>query len=163
MAGVLGGTAGCETGGQGPNVELFTSLSDFNNFLEGIGMAPVVGTGGVLTIGGITIGWGEIGAGVATLASPEVVISIAAIAGAVALYNYYEAVQSRRLYNAIAYCSVHQDGTPDHASAGTVTGQGQGTSAALAIRAAFSDAQANVFAQYGIGFHAQHCHYKVSN
>jgi RHS repeat-associated protein len=86
LAGDLGGSAGCDVG-VGPNVELFTSLGDFNSFLEGIGIGPVGGTGGVLTIGGVSIGWGEITIGVL---DPEVVISIAAVAGAVAIYNYWQ-------------------------------------------------------------------------
>jgi len=71
-------------------------------------------------------------------------------------------IQSRRPYTAVASCSVHQDGTPDHASAGRVSGTGQGSDPKSAISAAFSDAQANVSAQYGVGFHAQHCSYQVS-
>jgi RHS repeat-associated protein len=89
LAGALGGTAGCAVG-SGPAVEVATSLSDFNSFLQGVGLAPVAGTGGILTIGGVTIGWGEIGVGVGTLAAPEVVISVAAIAGAVAIYEAWE-------------------------------------------------------------------------
>jgi RHS repeat-associated protein len=90
LAGALGGTAACDVGA-GPAVELFTSLSDFDGFLQGVGLAPAAGTGGVLTVGGITIGWGEIAIGVL---DPEVVISIAAIAGAVALYEYWQQKES---------------------------------------------------------------------
>jgi len=93
LAGALGGTAACEVG-FGPAVQLFTTLSDLNSFLEGLGLPEVAGvgaTGGVVTIGGVVIGWGEIGAGaVATITSPEVVISIGLVAGAAALYEYYQ-------------------------------------------------------------------------
>jgi hypothetical protein len=70
--------------------------------------------------------------------------------------------QARRLYTAIAYCSVHRNGTPNHESAGQVTGTGQGVTPAAARSAAYSDAQARVSATYGIGFHAQHCRYEIS-
>ena len=97
LAGALGGTATCDVG-FGPAAELFTSLSDFNSFLEGMGLPPLAGTGGIVIIDGVSIGWAEIGAGIgagigATIGSPvaiTVVVSIGAIAGAVALYNYWE-------------------------------------------------------------------------
>jgi RHS repeat-associated protein len=66
---------------------LFTSLSDFNSFLGGLGLPQLAGTGGVISIGGVEIGWGEIAIGVL---DPEVVISIAAVAGAVAIWDYYQ-------------------------------------------------------------------------
>ena len=156
LAGALGGTAACDVG-VGPNVELFTSLGDFNSFLGGLGLPQLAGTGGVISIGGVEIGWGEIAIGVL---DPEVVISIAAVAGAVAIWDYY---QTSRLITVQAKCSVHQNGTPNHASAGVITATGQGTTFPSAAQAAYSAAQAAVFAQYGIGFHAQHCHYTQLN
>jgi len=70
--------------------------------------------------------------------------------------------QVRRMITAVASCSVHEDGTPDHASAGRVKGTGRGANFYAARQAAFSAAQANVFAEYGVGFHAQHCQYTYS-
>jgi RHS repeat-associated protein len=102
------------------------------------------------------------GADVAVIGGAIVAVTVALNQIGALITDIINIIQSRRLYTAVASCSVHQDGTPNHASAGTVTGTGQGVSSGAAVKAAFSAAQANVFAQYGVGFHAQHCSFSVS-
>jgi RHS repeat-associated protein len=166
LAALLGpdSTAACVFGESNVAYQFQTPLSSFSQLLGGSSLLPqlagaaagAAGTWETVIIGGQAISWEVVVAG---LAAPEVVITVAAVAGAIALYDL---IQSRRLYTAVASCSVHQDGTPDHASVGRVTGTGQGVSRQAAVSSAFSAAQANVFAQFGVGFHAQHCSYQVS-
>lgn len=108
--------------------------------------------------------------GVCTL-QPELCIGVATVGVGVAisvawpqiqslLYAITDAIQSRRLVTVQASCSVHRVGTPNHASAGTITATGQGTNYGTARAAAYSAAQAAVTAAYGVGYHAQHCGYR---
>jgi RHS repeat-associated protein len=69
------------------------------------------------------------------------------------------ATQTRKLITVRADCSVHQIGTPNHASAGTISATGQGTNIPAAQASAYVAAQAAVRAEFGVGFHAQHCRY----
>ena len=85
----------------------------------------------------------------------KILISI----GLGALEAIREWLQVRRLLTVRADCSVHQVGTPDHASAGTISATGRGPTYNSAVSAAYSAAQAAVQAQFGVGFHAQHCGY----
>ena len=70
---------------------------------------------------------------------------------------------TKRLISVKASCSVHQIGTPDHASAGTITAIGVGINFSAARANAYLNAQARTKAKFGLGFHAQHCGYTTVN
>jgi RHS repeat-associated protein len=122
--------------------------------------APIVPVVVAQAGGVIAIPIGEAIGGIICVGSGvcEIVAVAAAATGAVLVLDWALS-NSRRLITVRADCSVHQNGTPDHASVGTVIGTGQGNNFSNARISAYSDAQARVFAQFGVGFHAQHCHY----
>jgi hypothetical protein len=118
-------------------------------------------------------GAGVVIGGIACAVDPVCDLGVVVVGGVITIYVAYqylpgliqalESAQTSRLITVQAKCSVHENGTPNHASAGVITATGQGTTFPAAAQAAYSAAQAAVFAQYGIGFHAQHCHYTQLN
>jgi len=126
-----------------------------------------------LTGGGFTFQFADAADGALILGACAAQPEVCVILGGVLLTVYIAAQnwstfsqalqQARRLITVQAKCSVHENGTPNHASAGVMTATGQGTTFQSAAQAAYSAAQAAVFAGYGIGYHAQHCQFTQIN
>ena len=83
---------GCFAGPGGSVYGVGTTLANWNQTM-GSGLLPAgagIGSSGVIVLGGQAIDWAIIGEAAAGVLVPEVIITVAVVAGAVALYQYYQ-------------------------------------------------------------------------
>jgi hypothetical protein len=147
------GFFGAESGPLGRNLNVSMTTGEFSELFGILPVAVGAAGGSVVLGGGISIG------GVIVTGGTVILVGLTAVAA----YELWQYVHVRRLVTVRADCSVHQIGTPNHASVGLISATGQGTDYPSASAAAYSAAQASVSAQFGVGFHAQHCRYTALN